>query len=325
MGSGHIVIAGHCSVDDIHQADGHVLPATPGGAAAYATLGAAMYGARITLVTRLGDDYPFDRFRDGLAGHGVVDTAGVRWLGPRCIHNIAWYRADGNRHFDIESWDVMEELTPTADDLSPEIVQDAVVLLTPGTLTKQLEATRRVRAQDRPVVVDTEIHYFPDDERKGLLRAVVAEASYFLPSIEHLQVLYDSPCDEVEAYLDRLPALGCPWVIVKQGTRGSTVMDCTEGQSWHVPAVRDVAVRDVTGAGDGFSGGFTAALSEGKDVLEAACWGTVTASFVVESVGAVIPPHFDRRLAVSRYTGVREGVTEVCAAGSVRGGRGGEG
>jgi sugar/nucleoside kinase (ribokinase family) len=99
----HVVIAGHCTIDDIHTPDGRVLAATPGGAAAYATVGAAMYGARVTLITLLGDDYPFERFRDGLAGCGSVDTSQVRWAAPRSIHNVAWYRPNGVRTFDIES------------------------------------------------------------------------------------------------------------------------------------------------------------------------------------------------------------------------------
>ncbi len=307
----HVVIAGHCTIDDIHQANGQILPATPGGAAAYATLGAVLYGARVTLITRLGDDYPFDRFRNGLAGYGSVNTTGVRSMGPRSVHNQAWYQPDGIRHFDIESWDVMEALTPTADDLSPDLLEDALVLLTPGSLDKQLEMTRRVRSHGCPVIVDTETHYFPRPEQKEQLRAVIREASYFLPSIEHLQVLYGNSSNEIGSYREQLQTFECSWVLVKQGARGSTLINRTNGQSWRVPAVQDLTVRDVTGAGDGLSGGFTAALGDGRDSLDAACWGTVSASFVVESIGAVVPDHFSRDLALERYAAVRRGVEQI--------------
>lgn len=314
-----MVVAGHCTIDDIHRADGQVLPATPGGAAAYATLGAAMCDARVTLITLLGNDYPFDRFRDGLAGHGKVELNGVRWAGPRSIHNVAWYRADGSRHFDIESWDVMDALTPTSADLAPYMCADRVVLLTPGSLPKQLEAARLARARGCPVVVDTEIHYFSDADEKQCLREVVAESTYFLPSIEHLQALYGNSSPDIGSYLDWLPGLGCRWIVVKQGAQGSTLVDCGEGRTWQVPAVPGLRVRDVTGAGDGFGGGFAAALADGKDPLDAACWGTVTASFVVESIGAVMPPHFDRALALGRYARVWGQVTDFMATSSVGG------
>lgn len=311
MTGGHVVIGGHCTIDDIHQSDGTFLPGTPGGAAAYAAVGAAMYGARVSLITLLGDEYPFERLRAGLAGRGELCTDGVRWVGPRSIHNDAWYRADGVRRFDIESWDVMESLTPTAVDFAPETIHDAFVLLTPGSLTKQIETTRHIRRQGRPVAVDTEIHYFPASDDRQTLCAMVAEATYFLPSIEHLQLLYGLQSREVDSYLDRLIQLRCPWIAVKQGSWGSTLVDCGRGQSWHVPAVQDIRVKDLTGAGDGFSGGFMAALADGKEPLDAACWGTVTASFVVESIGAVMPAHFTPELALERYTRLRSIVMSV--------------
>lgn len=317
VGEQRVVVAGHCTIDDIHQADGTVLAATPGGAAAYATLGAAMYGGRIALVSLLGDDYPFDRFCNGLSRYGNVDLSGVRWAAPRSIHNLARYRDDGARQCDVESWEVMEELTPTAADLAPYVLANTIVLLAPGSLPKQLEAVRLVRSRGCRVVLDSEIHYFPSPDQKQCLQAVAAEATYFLPSIEHLQSLYGKPSRDITSYLDGILTLGCPWIVVKQGVRGSTLVDCRVGHTWHVPAVPGLTVRDVTGAGDGFNGGFAAALGDGKDPLDAACWGTVTASFVVESIGAVMPLHFDRALALARYDTVRAGVTEVADSTSV--------
>lgn len=306
----HVVIAGHCTIDDIHTPDGRVLAATPGGAAAYATVGAAMYGVRVTLITLLGDDYPFERFRDGLAGCGCVDTSQVRWAAPRSIHNVAWYRPNGVRTFDIESWDVMEELTPTAADLAEETVRDAHILLTPGSLAKQYEAVRRLREYGRPVAVDTEIHYFPTPELKRALCDLIAGVTYFLPSVEHLQRLYDCRSRDVTSYADRLAELGCPWVVLKRGTEGSTLLDCSNRRVWHIPPVRDLAVADTTGAGDAFAGGFMAALAGGKDAVDAACWGTVSASFVVESIGAVMPDSFHPALARQRYSQVFRGIQE---------------
>ncbi len=306
-----VVVAGQCTIDDIHLSDGRYLPGTPGGAAAYAVLGAAMYGGQVTLVSLLGDDYPFDRFRAGLAEYGSVDLHGVRRAGPRSIHNVAWYLSNGTRHFDIESWDVVEALTPTTADLPPDVIADAVVLLTPCSLRKQLEVTQFLRKRGCPVAVDTELHYFPTEDTKEILRQIIAQTTYFLPSIEHLQLLYGSTSREVETYDEELIELGCPWTVVKRGVLGCTLIDRRGGQCWSVPAVPAVSVVDPTGAGDGFDGGFMAALADGKDSLDAACWGAVTASFVVESVGAVMPVHFAPDLALERFTIVRSAVVEA--------------
>lgn len=308
---GHVVIAGHCTVDDIHQSDGLFLPGTPGGAAAYATLGAIMYGARVTLITLTGDDYPFERFQASLSPHGTVDISHVRRLAQRSIHNVAWYRADGSRTFEIESWEAMEALTPTAADIPVEAIQDAIVLLTPASLPKQLELTCLLQWHNRPAITDTELHYFPTAPLKAALREVIARSAYFLPSIEHLQLLQECAARDVYAFLPLLAELGCPWIVVKEGAAGSTLLDCRRRLAWHISAIEGVAVKDTTGAGDGFSGGFAAALSDRKSPLEAACWGTVTASFVVESIGAVMPAHFDRGLAGERYRRLRSRVEET--------------
>ena len=54
-----------------------------------------------------------------------------------------------------------------------------------------------------------------------------------------------------------------------------------------LPAVHQDAgkVVDPTGGGNGFLGGLAVALTRGKGPEEAAAWGSVAASFVVEQVG----------------------------------------
>ena len=44
-------------------------------------------------------------------------------------------------------------------------------------------------------------------------------------------------------------------------------------------------VVDPTGGGNGFLGGLAVALARGKEIQEAAAWGSVAASFAIEQVG----------------------------------------
>lgn len=304
MPNARVVVMGHCTIDDIYQPDGRVLARTPGGAAAYATVGAAMSDTRVTLVTLLGHDYPFERLREGLSARGNVDTGPVRWLDRSSIHDVARYGADGSRVFEIEDWTAMDELTPGVEDIPLAVLDDAVVLLTPCDLDRQLELVRFLRRHGRPVAVDTEVHYFPAEPARSTLREVARHSSYFLPSIEHLQLLFDRRSADPLDYESELRALGCPWVSVKQGRTGSTLFDCAEGRHWHIPAIEDVVVEDTTGAGDAYCGGFVAGLAAHETPLDAACRGTVAASFVVESIGAGLPAHFDPALATRRYDGL---------------------
>lgn len=47
-------------------------------------------------------------------------------------------------------------------------------------------------------------------------------------------------------------------------------------------------VVDPTGGGNGFLGGMSVALARGKSVVEAAAWGSVAASYMIEQVGVPV-------------------------------------
>jgi len=69
-----LVLLGHLTVDEIHMADGAVHPATIGGAAAYAAMGASLAGGDVCVVSRVGDDYPLARLADVGEGCGAIDA-----------------------------------------------------------------------------------------------------------------------------------------------------------------------------------------------------------------------------------------------------------
>lgn len=78
-------------------------------------------------------------------------------------------------------------------------------------------------------------------------------------------------------------AKGVQNVLITLGSRG--VYLNTEGRSEIIPAYRVKAV-DTTGAGDSFNGGLLTALSEGKSLREAACFGNALAALSVQRMGA---------------------------------------
>lgn len=78
-------------------------------------------------------------------------------------------------------------------------------------------------------------------------------------------------------------AKGVQNVLITLGSRG--VYLNTAGRSEIIPAYRVKAV-DTTGAGDAFNGGLLTALSEGKSLREAACFGNALAALSVQRMGA---------------------------------------
>lgn len=83
--------------------------------------------------------------------------------------------------------------------------------------------------------------------------------------------------------VEALKAKGVQDVIVTMGSKGSMVYH--QGQATFVPS-RKVNAVDTTAAGDTYCGGLCVALSEGKDIIEAARFATASSALTVQKRGA---------------------------------------
>jgi sugar/nucleoside kinase (ribokinase family) len=75
--------------------------------------------------------------------------------------------------------------------------------------------------------------------------------------------------------------------MLRRGAEGSLVRAET-GEMWAVPACPGVVAADPTGCGNAYCGGFLAAWAAGERIEDAAVWGAVSASFMLETQG--MPP-----------------------------------
>lgn len=83
--------------------------------------------------------------------------------------------------------------------------------------------------------------------------------------------------------VEALQGKGVKDVIVTMGSKGSMVYH--EGKASFVPSKKVNAV-DTTAAGDTYCGGLCVALSEGKDIIEAAQFATASSALTVQKRGA---------------------------------------
>jgi len=129
---------------------------------------------------------------------------------------------------------------------------------------------------------------------------MLASLDALLPSMAEVRVFFQASVDPVDA-ARALGRLGPAAVVVKVGVQGSLVYIPKTDTVAHIPAYRCHAV-DPTGAGDAFCGGFLVGLVETGDPVEAARYGTVSASFVVEGFGSLYALRVTRREAEVRRT-----------------------
>ena len=139
----------------------------------------------------------------------------------------------------------------------------------------------------------------------------------FLPSAQEVQSMLGAG-DPWHA-ASRFAKAGPKVIVIKVGSRGSLIYDGQTPRRWHVPAY-PAEVVDVTGAGDAYCGGFMVGYQETGDPVLAACYGAVSASFVLEGFGALYATQFNRAQAEARLNELR-GQVRLVRGGLISGWR----
>lgn len=293
-----IVLIGQATIDDIHREDGYESLNTPGGAVLYATVGASLWPVRIGIVTRFGDDYDPSFSAQATANDARTDWSGVSFLIGESIRDTATYHRDGSRTYRFRSAHRLHELTPVPADIPSHMLGARYTHLAPASLGQQLDLVRAIRPSGTAISLDTERHFLRAD--RDLIRPLLADVDFFIPSLEHLQMIFESEEANPRAFWPYLRDLGPSFVVCKWGALGSYVFDIHRRLGWHVGTVRGLQIDDETGAGDSYCGGFLAGMILSGDVVTAAAYGTVSSSFVLESLGARVAAHFDANVAGRR-------------------------
>jgi sugar/nucleoside kinase (ribokinase family) len=143
-------------------------------------------------------------------------------------------------------------------------------------------------------------------EMPALLKGITA----FLPAEEEARSFFRPASPSVWEMAEDLCAMGCRYTVIKRGAGGVCAIDSSTRERWIVPAY-PARMRDVTGAGGAFDGGFLAGLSETGDLLEACMCGIVSASLSIEGTGALYAVDAHPDLAGARLNALRTRVTQV--------------
>jgi len=325
------VLAGSLTIDNILTADGRAVPRLCGGNAVYAAIGARIWSDRVGILTRVGRDYP-TACLERLAVSGV-DLAGVAALDEPHGMNVAFcYRSDGSRTraFPEEAFAQIPaadrpsfrdyttlgtahrfatwmRFTPEPGDL-PAAWDGGVrgMHLAAMPVERHVALARAARRRWAGVRLTLDSPWYDErdlgaDHHTALLPLLDA----ILPSEADLAIAMAGlpPVEAARRLIDR----GARAAVVKLGAAGCVVLGPGRTGAWRVPAYPAVAV-DPTGAGDAFCGGFLVGLVQTHDPVEAAAYGTVSASFVVEAVEAFHGLGVRREQAEGRLGRVRSAI-----------------
>lgn len=281
-----IVVVGNLTIDDVVLPDGTVRMASVGGNSLYTALGARLWQPLVGIVTRRGEDFPRDLTSElgalGIAADGVVAIPGPT------VRNWVVYEYNGDRHWlyrtprersrEVAAQPVDLPLNWLHADPPPVVHIAAMPLEAAEALVDEI----RRQAPQAIITLDTHEDYVAEYRQR--LRALAARVDAFLPSRAELTDLvgYDDP----QRALTELVSLPTPIIVIKMGPGGALVWDKQRG-TLHSVDIAPGPVVDETGAGDGFCGGFAAALSLGCTPVEAVQRGVLSAAYAVAGFGSL--------------------------------------
>lgn len=293
-----LYVLGNFTIDDVVYHGARVSWDQPGGNALYAAIGAQVWLADVGVLARLGRDYP-EAHLEALRRRGL--ELALRRVDAPNIHNWSLYEDEGGRRFiNLLASGTHDEMAIRPEEVCDGHRQARAYHVAPMPTGIQLQLVQSLKGPGNLLALDPHLDYLQGHEAE--LEAILHRVDCFLPSREEARVAYGA--DRPEEAAQRFAASGPRAVVVKLGRDGSLVYDRSTERLVHVPIV-PVEVRDVTGAGDAYCGGFIAGMLATGDPVEAALYGTVSASYAVESQGAVSVPSPSRDDATRRLDALR--------------------
>lgn len=293
-----VVIVGSVALDDVRTPAGEVKNAL-GGSAVYASLAAGFF-ARTGVVGVVGDDFP-EAYRQVLVSRGIR-LDGLESAPGRTFHWSGTYEGDlsGARTLDTQL-NVFARFTPKLPDAFRRAPYLFLANIDPDLQASVLDQVPRPRF----TLLDT-MNYWIQNKRGPLLSLLPRVDMLVVNDAEARQLSGESQLLQAAAWLK---ARGLRGVVIKKGEHGALVF--WEDRLWSLPAVPLEEVRDPTGAGDTFAGGFIGALALlGRDAADpwpmAASLGTVLASFTVEAFSVQGLTRLDEGRIRERYTRLRD-------------------
>jgi len=281
-----LIVVGHITLDLISRA-GEKTREAMGGVSTYTSIAAARLGAKVGVVSKVGDDFQrgyLDSFRKaGVDLSGLSITGG----GTTIFENI--YDENGRR---------TQRLLNCAEsiecrDIPEKYFSSRCFHFGPVYHEVSYEIIRSIHEKGILTVLDAQGYCRKREKDLSIKLCAWKEMENILPHVNILK------CDEeeakimtgksnVEAAAQILNDLGSEIILVTQGGKGSTL--CYNGKVKRIPAIPPDKIVDLTGAGDTYVAGFIVEYLRTGDPEWSALFASGAASFVIEGLGTSTMP-----------------------------------
>lgn len=269
-----ILVVGSVAFDTVRTPFGQAEEVL-GGSATYFSVAASFF-ADVRLVAVVGEDFPEHHL--AFLRSRKVDLRGLQRVPGRT------FRWVGEYGFDLNQARTLDTQLNVFADFAPEIPEEYrdsdVVFLANIDPDLQREVLRQVR---RPALIAADtMNYWIANKADSLRQTLGLVDTLLINDAETRQLAGEA--NLVQA-AQKILTWGPRSLVIKRGEYGALMIN--NGDWFAAPALPLEAVRDPTGAGDCFAGGFVGYLAntmnfEDASVRKAMIMGSVMASFNVE-------------------------------------------
>jgi sugar/nucleoside kinase (ribokinase family) len=298
-----LLIVGSVAVDDIDGPFGWQKDLL-GGSASFLAVAASYFTRRASVVAVIGDDFDQAHLAD-FSARGI-DVSGIERRPGKTFRWVGRYADDLSSRVSLDTQlGVFADFKPKLDDRHRECE-----LLILGNIhpSLQLDVLDRVT---RPALVAADTMNFWIGGARRQLAATLERVHTLIVNDEEARQLAED--HNLVRAARGIRAMGPRAVVIKRGDSGALLFH--EDGIFAAPAMPLEEVRDPTGAGDAFAGGFIGYLAyagtlDAAAVRTAMIYGSVMGSFSVEQFSldglrnltpALIQQRFDAFHQLSRF------------------------
>lgn len=272
----NILVVGSVALDSVRTTEGSCREAL-GGSAVYFSLAAALFG-KVSLVGVAGEDFPSEH--TAMLRKRGVDLSGLETAKGETFRWEGQYGQDASVAQTLATkLNVFKDFKPRLDEAHRKA---PFVFLGNIDPELQLEVLSQMRA---PKLVACDTMNFWIGGKPAAVKKLLGKVDMFFCNDGEAMSLTGAPnCLQAA---QAISSWGPKVVVVKKGEHGAVLR--YDGHFYMFPAYPLARIKDPTGAGDSFAGGFLGSLAAAgarwddlAHLKRAMLFGTVTASFNVE-------------------------------------------
>ncbi len=272
-----LLTIGTMAFDDIETPFGRA-ERVIGGACTYISWAASYFTDEIKLVSIVGDDFPeneLDRLHD----------RGVNLDGLEIVNGQKSFFWAGKYHDNLNQRDTITTDLNVLADFNPKLPESyrssSYVML--GNLTPEVQMSVINQMESRPKMIALDTMNFWMDVAWDSLLGTLKHVDTLIINDEEARQLSGEYSLVLAA--KKIFSMGPKFLIVKKGEHGAFMFH--QDQIFFAPALPLIRVKDPTGAGDTFAGGFMGYIAKTDDISfqnmkRAIIYGSAMASFCVE-------------------------------------------